>query len=206
MTNTISDVIVIIRGIIKDLQKNDGRISFEYIGDSTFNIPHSFINSTSLKVYQNGTEISETDFIYNSDTNQVTIDFQNSGDVLTNGDIIIITYSYYQKYSDEELEGYIKSSLAYFTQFNYKKIFEVENDEIVANNDLKPTIQEVYFISLVASILIDPQNIEINTPEFKLTSNRSKSDQDQIKDAFEFFSRNLGEISFEKIDVNFRNK
>lgn len=59
-------------------------------------------------------------------------------------------------------------------------------------------MSELYFICLISAILIDPQNIEINTPEFKLTANRSDSDQKQIEKAFTQFKRMLGNVNFEK--------
>lgn len=202
ITNSVADIIPIIRGLIKDMQKTDGRDVFEYLGRDTFNIKRSFPNSTSFRVYINDVELDEDDFSYNADTNDILIDIQSSGVTLVLNDIVLITYSYYKKYSDTEIEGYIKASLTYFVEHKYFKIFEVDDDSyVISVNNTDPDIDELYFISIITAILIDPQNIDIDIDgNFKITKNRDKSDQDQIKEAFRQFKRFVGTISFEKLD------
>lgn len=72
-----------------------------------------------------------------------------------------------------------------------------EEETVVAVNDLDPDEKELYFIAIIASILIDPQNIKMSSPEFNLSSNRQDSDQDQITKAFAQFKRMVGNISFD---------
>lgn len=200
ITNTVQSVTTLVRGLIKDQQKTDGKNIFEYESDNKFTLSKSFVDADSIRVIVNGTEIDEDDWSFDTDTNRVVIEFQSSGDELTEDDIIIILFSYYQKYSDNEIRGYINSSLSYFVQHKYKKSFEIdEDDNILATDDLQPTIDELYFIAIIASIVIDPQNVEINTPEFKLTANRSESDQDQINKAFLQYKRLVGRVYFEEI-------
>lgn len=202
ITNSVSDIIPIVRGLIKDLQKTDGRDVFEYIGQDTFNIRRSFPNSTSFRVYLNNEELDEDDFSYDSDKNDITLDIQSSGITLTLNDIITITYNYYKKYSDTEIQSYIKSALTYFVEHKYFKIFEVDDDDdIISINNIDPDVDELYFICIITAILIDPQNIDIDIDgNFKITKNRDKSDQDQIKEAFRQFKRFVGIVSFEKLD------
>lgn len=199
--NSLTSLIPIIRGHIKDQAQKDGRISFEYLGDPRFTLPNSFVNASSIIVFVNNIQLTTSDWTFDSDTNQVTIDYADSDSELSNTDIILITYEYYKSFSDAELTQYVESSLSYFAQHRYKKIFELNEDEqIVCINDVDPTIPELYFITIIASILIDPQNIEIDTPEFKLTSNREDSDQEQIAKAFNKFQRFIGKVSFNKIE------
>lgn len=201
LENTITSLIPIIRALIHDQQKTDGRNVFEYDSDNKFTLSKSFIDEDSLQVFQNGEELTSSDFIYNSDTNQVEIDIVGSGTGLTADDVIMILFSYYQKYSDTEIQGYINSALSYFVQHRYFKVFEInEDDEIISLNDLEPTTNELYFICIIAAILIDPQNVNIDLPEFKLSANRSDSDEQQIARAFMKFQRFNGEISFNIIE------
>ena len=107
---------------------------------------------------------------------------------LTIEDVVLIKYSYYKKYSDSEISGYLESSLAYFPQYKYKKTFIINSDnKIVAYNGIDPTIEELYFISTIASILIDPQNIRVSIPDLNISAKRDTSDQDQIKTSFANF-------------------
>jgi hypothetical protein len=197
LTNSVSNIIPVIRYFVKDQLTSDGDELFEYVGDSEFPLSESFAVATSIQVYKNGTLVDTQDWSYNADTNIVTVSFITSGQSFVDDDLIRITYNYYKKYSDTEIQGYLESSLAYFPQYKYKKVFYINSqDEVVAENDLDPTLSELYFICIIASILIDPQNIIVNTPEFKLTANRSASDQEQISEAFCQFQRFTGTVSF----------
>lgn len=198
LTNTVASLTSIVRGLIHDKLRIDGRDSFAYTGDPDFKITEDFIDSTTIKVFLNGTQLNEADWSYDSDTNEVTVTPVTSGISLNTNDIILITYSYYKKYSDNEIKSYIESSLSYFVQYKYKKIFELSasTNKIITVNGVNPTKDELYIIALVASVLIDPQNIEINIPDLRLSANRDKSDQDQIKDIFVNFKKFVGKIDF----------
>jgi len=198
LTNAVADLIPVIRGLIKDQQRTDGRDTYEYLGDNRFTLSESFISASSIIVYKNGAVVDDDNYEYDVASNQVIIDFLISGEDLEENDIVLITYSFYKKYSDVEILGYISSSLSYFSQNRYSKIFEINgDDEIIAENNLNPTLNELYFIALISSILIDPQNIEVRIPEFTLTANRTISDQEQISNAFRQFMRFHGEFDFE---------
>jgi hypothetical protein len=196
ISNTISDLIPVIRSLVKDQARNDGRDAFEYDNSAYFTLSESFPDATSIQVFINGTLLSSAFWTYSSTTNRVNITTS-----LTVNDIILITYSYYKKYSDEEITNYVASALTYFAQYRYHKVFEIEDDDkIVAQNNVNPSTDELYFIALIASILIDPQNIEVDTQDFKLTANRNVSDQEQINLAFVQFTRMVGVVSFERDD------
>jgi len=191
LTNTVASVTTIIRGLIQDKLRTDGRNVFTYTSDNRFRLTKDFVSSSTIIVTVNGTPT--TNFTYDSDTGYLTI-----ADSLSANDIVIITYSYYSEYSDAEIAGYLESSLAYFPQYQYKKTFEINtSDEIIAINDYEPTTNELYFIAIVASILINPQNIKISIPDLTIEAKRDKSDIEQIKDAFLQFQSYLGNISAE---------
>ena len=201
LINTVASVTTIIRGLIDDKNRIDGRDSFPpFSGDNIFTLSEDFPDTTTITVFKNGTEIASQDFSYDSDNNQVTIIFITSGESLNTDDNILIKYNYFKKYSDTEIQGFLESSLAYFPQYQYKKTFEInDNNEIVAINCVAPTTEELYFIATIASILIDPQNIRINIPDLSLSAKRDKSDQEQIKETFRNFKNFVGTVDFELI-------
>ncbi len=191
--NTTASVITIIRGLIEDLIRTAGRDSEIYDTSSVFFITEDFVSSATITVYVNGVETSN--FTYDSDNNAVTI-----ADSIADNATVLIKYSYYKKYSDTELEGYLESSLAYFPLYQYKKTFEINaDDEIVAINDFIPSSNELYFIAIIASILVDPQNVKVSIPDLALSAKRDKSDQEQIRESFRNFHNFLGTIDFEEI-------
>ena len=191
--NTVQSVTNIIRGLIDDKLRIDGRDSYIYQGDSVFTLTEDFVSSSTITVFKNGTQLSSGDFSYDSDNNQVTISAS-----LSNNDTILIKYHYYKKYSETEIKGYLESSLAYFPQYQYKKTFVINSsDEIAAVNNYDPSTEELYFIATIASIVIDPQNIKISIPDLGITPKRDSSDQDQIKVSFRNFKNFIGTVDFE---------
>jgi len=202
MTNAVNDIIDLIRSLVKDRAKSNGQNVFEYVGSNAFTLSELRPDADSIKAYVNGevlltTSGSLAEVDYDPDTNQVSVIYNNSGDVLTLNDIVTITYNYYKKYSDEEIRKYLISSLAYFAQHNYSKtlIYNEDNDTIdVISGEDELTVKVSYFVALIAAISIDPQNIAINTPDFKLTANRTISDQEQIAKAFAQFKRFVGSV------------
>lgn len=202
VSNTVSSLTTIIRGLVKDRIQIDGNDVFEYSTDNKFSLSEPFIDESTIIVYQNGTAISSSNYTYNADTNQITIT-----SALTAGDVIRITFNYYGKYSDTEIRGFLESSLSYFVQHRYKKVFEIADDvqsggsNILTIDGTDPTASELYFISLIASILIDPQNITVDVDgSFKLEANRDSSDQEQISKAFAQFKRFVGKVDFELLE------
>ena len=192
ITNSITSLTTIIRGLIQDPLRTDGRQAFTYGTDNTFKISKDFISSSTIVVKING--VATEGYTYDSDTGYVTVSAS-----LSENDIVLITYSYYKEYSDNEISGYIASSLSYFPQYNYEKIFDISNNKIITINGVNPTLKEIYFIAIIASILINPQNIHIKIPDLDISAKRDKSDQEQIEDAFLKFQNFSGIISSEDI-------
>jgi len=201
MSNT-TDIITIIRGLIKDLLRADGKKAYIYKTDNTFLLPESFVESSSINVYQNGTLLDTADWSYNSTTNKVTINIVSSGNSLDIDDSIEIKFSYYAKYSDTELISYIESTLVFFAQRRYKKLFIMGcNDKIVTYNGINPTKEEEYIIALITAINIEPQNINIKTKGFSVSAVEADSKTEQIAKVFRDWLRTQGTISF-SVDID----
>ena len=194
----ITTITTLVRGLIKDqIRKNNGD-EFEVEADDKFTLQEDFPVESSINVYKNDELMNTTDWSYSSDTNQVIIDPVTSGVVLDPGDTIVISYNYYEKYSDSEIIDFIKSSLIWFAVYRYKKLFEVASDDedVIAINAVNPTTEEQYLIAMITAIEIDPNNVDIRTPDFQLTGSENKSKKDQIGDVFSKWLRFVGTIDF----------
>ena len=196
MSNT-TNIITSVRGLIKDTLNPDGRKVYVYSTDDKFLLPESFVSSTTIQVYLNGSLMDTQDWSYSSTTNKVTINPITTGVTLTNGDIIEIKFSYYANYSDSELISYIESTLLYFTQKRYKKLFYMDSSDVIKTyNGINPTKEEEYIIALISAINIDPQNIQIRTKECTISAVESASKSEQIDKVFSNWLRNTGVIEF----------
>jgi len=193
-----STIIRQIRSLIKDVLLTNGYSTFEYDSSSKFRLEDDFVDSSTIIVYQNTTTMSEDDWSYNSTTNEVIISPVTSGVSLVSGDTIDINYSYYNKYSDNEIRGYIESALLKIAEHDYKKIFQwnTSSEAVQSINDFDPTKKEEYMIALITAVLIDPKNVSIRTKEFSITAAENKSISDQIADIIFRFNNFLGEIEF----------
>ncbi|MFO7970097.1 MAG: hypothetical protein R6U15_08330 [Candidatus Izemoplasmatales bacterium] len=195
--NTITFIRRIVRSLLRDRLQTDGRMSYIYQGIAIFTLPDDFPDSSTITVYKNGTPLSSSDWTYNSTNNTVTISAS-----LTTNDNILITYHYYDKYSDDELLDYIEASLPIFAKFGYDRLFTLNSarTEVVTYNGVNPTLAECYQICVVSAINIDPRNIDIKTKEFSLTAEEKKSKSDLFAEAFQKFTGSfLGEFEWLEI-------
>lgn len=157
-------------------------------------------------VYVNSVALSPLYWDYNAITNQIIITMP-SGYPLQTNDTITFRYSFYNKYSDTEITGYIQSALCYFVQYRYKKLFLMDDDndvvsvdqdntDFTATNDAGITLAEIQFIALITSISIDPQNVRVKTPDIETTPPMHESKQDQIKFAFLSYQKFTGSVEY----------
>jgi hypothetical protein len=201
MWNDISTINRLVRSLLKDRLRVDGRDSYIFLGSGSFTLTEDYPSSSTIKVYKNGTLLS-TGYSYNASTNIVTVTA-----ILATNDIILITYSFYDKYSDAEITDYIESSLTYFSQHGYRKTFKLNDarTEILTIDGVNLTARESYEVAIITSIIIDPQNIEIRTKDFTVTSMEKESKSDLIGKAMTQFTNFYGEFSFDedlREDVN----
>lgn len=195
--NSVTFLRRIIRSLLRDQLQTDGRKSYTYQGIAVFTLPDDFPDSSTITVYKNGVALSASDWSYSSTNNTVTITAS-----LTTNDTILITYHYYDKYSDTEIVNWIESSLAIFAEHNYDKLFTLNTDRnaVVTYNGINPSLAECYQICIVCAILIDPKNIDIRTKEFSISAEENKSKSELIDEAFQKFTGSfLGEITFDEI-------
>jgi len=191
---SLSTIKRLVRAILKDRLNSLGRDSYIFLGNASFTLTEDYPDSTSIKVYKNGSPLL-TGWSYNSSTNILTISA-----ILATNDIILITYSYFDKYSESELTDYIESSFCYFNQFGYRKTFKLNDDrtEVLTIDGVNPTAREAYEIAVISAIVIDPNNVEIRTKDFTVTAMEKESKSELIARALNQFTTWYGEFTWEE--------
>ena len=190
----ISTIERFVRALIKDRLRIDGRDSFIFQGDAHFTLTEDYPSSSTIKVFKNGTLLT-SGYSYNSSTNIVTVTA-----ILSTSDIILITYSFYDKYSSAEILDYIESSFVYFSQFGYRKTFKLDDARttVLTIDGINPVVRECYEIAIITAICIDPENIEIRTKDFTVTATNKESKNELIQKALMQFTTWYGELTWEE--------
>ena len=107
-----------------------------------------------------------------------------------------------------KLTDYLESSLAYFSQYGYRKTFKLNDarTEVLTIDGTNPTPREGYQLAIIASITVDPENISIQTKDFRVSAaNEKHSKIELISNAMQQFTNWYGSLDFEedyREDVN----
>jgi len=171
MTSTIEKL----RNLIQDNLKTNGRDVFTYettASSKIFTLTESNVSSATIVVYKNGTVWANTNYSYSTTTGKLTV----TG-TLAAGDSLEILYSYYAKYSDTEMQGFIKAAISYISVERYKT-FSVSSDNVIFPS---PSETEQNLIAIVGHILVKGDVISYRTPELTITFERGDSKEKKIK-------------------------
>jgi hypothetical protein len=179
-----------IRNIVLDNYKSHTD-TFEYIVSKIFTLSFSNVDSSSISATKNGVAYSSANYSYNSVTGTITITAS-----LTSGDILIFIYNSFQKYSNEELNSYIKNAI-YHISINKYKTFTDKTDNIIFPT---PTEDEENLIAIIASIIINGDVGSYRTNEVSITFNTKDSKETRIKKTIRNFKKTSG--TFFYIDKN----
>ena len=187
-----------VRDLIGDLLKVCKPDVFTYTGIATFPLTEPNLDATTIVVYKNGILYSSSHYTYNTTTGRLAV----TGLVV--GEVIEIYYSAYKKYSNAELDGYVKSAL-YKISMNQFKDFIVGsgNDIVVDITDAEPNVREYNLIAGVASILMDGKKKSYKTNEITIVYNETDSIDKRISKLVEAY-RGL-EISTDYHNLDYRN-
>lgn len=182
MATLISELRTKTRALIADFSKK-GVETFVYSsGDSEFTLQESYPDDIT-SVTKNGVALGSGAYSYDTDTNILTIT-----DALSAGDIIICSYTYY-KYSNSEIDEYIRGSLVWISVYSTcSSDFEFEDDDVYPT----PTSKEEDLISLVASILIKPNWSEYRLPNLTVKYPKTMDKDLKLKRLIERFYLGLG--------------
>jgi hypothetical protein len=192
--NSVSTILRLVRSLLKDRLNSTGRDSYIFLGSASFTLTEDYPSSSTIKVYKNGSPLL-SGWSYNVSTNILTI-----SSLLATNDIILICYSYYDKYSDSELTDYLECALARFAQFGYKKLFKLNDarTDVLTIDGINPDAKESYQIAIITSIETDSQNIEIRTKDFTVTAMEKESKSELISRALNQFTIWYGDFSWDE--------
>ncbi|GEM_PF-2203066 len=169
----IDDLLEIIRILIDDTLVT-GQTHHVADFSNSFKLQNSIIRESSIKVYKNNV-LLDGDYYYNTSANSVILN------TVSKNDDVLITYQHYETYSDTELIQYIKLALMELSARKYNKLFYLDNNNALkSSNDFNPDQSEKNLIATITSVLINPKNHKITTPEYTLSSIEKKSTKQQI--------------------------
>jgi len=182
MATLISELRTKTRALVTDFSKT-GVETFVYSsGDSAFTLQESY-PETITSVTKNGVALGSGEYSFDTDTNELTIT-----DALSAGDIIICSYTYY-KYSNNEIDEYIRGALAWISVYSScDSDFELEDEDIFPT----PASKEEDLIAIISSILIKPNYSEYRLPNLTVKYPRTTSKDEKIKRLIERFYLGLG--------------
>lgn len=170
-----------IRALVDDGITSDFE-TFTYTNSNIWTLAESNI-STIEKVLKNGVELGSGEYSYDTTTNKITISSS-----LSDGDIIEVDYTYY-KYSNNELDEYIRASLVWLSVFDESsKDFELETDDIYPT----PDNRTLDLICLVASILIKPDWNQYRMPNVTVVYTNKMSKEQKIERLINRFTLSIG--------------
>ena len=185
MLSTIATLRQKIRALVNDIIKSDPE-TFTYTNSAIFILAEENIQSIT-KVTKNAVELGTGEYSFDSSANEIEIT-PDTGNELSNGDIIIVYYTYY-KYSTTELDEWIRASLIWLSVYS-----STENDFELESNDIIPTPEnrELDLIVLIASILIKPDWTQYSLPNLRVIYNNRLSKEKKIENLISKFNVGLG--------------
>ena len=184
MASLISELRDKVRALIEDFLKTSSGESFTYTtGDQVFTLQEENVQNIT-SVTKNGVALGSGEYSFDSSSNELTV----SASLSTN-DIVIVKYTYY-KYSDTEIDGYIKSAIAWISISSHCKTdYEIDSD-----GDIYPTPnnKEEDLIAIIASIIIKPNYNEYRLPNLTVRYPRTMDKETKIQRLIEKFYIGLG--------------
>jgi hypothetical protein len=185
------------RALVEDFSKSKFE-TFTYRTSNIFTIAQT--NIVITKVLKNGEELESAQYSFDEITNKITITTE-SGDELISGDIIEVDYTYY-KYSDTELNEYIRAALVWLNVYSYNDD-NYDFSTVSAGQDISPTPDDRTsdLIALICSILIRPDYTQYKLPNLTVIYNAKMPKEDRIEKLIGKFSMGLGVVEIIQFDI-----
>jgi hypothetical protein len=193
----MTTVIEKLRNLIGDLLITTGRDTFTYesiTSSKIFTLTESNVSVSSIVVLKNGVVWAGTNYSYSSTTGKITV----TG-TLVAGDSLEVDYSYYQKYSDTELQGFIRAAISYLVVEKYG-CFAIKPPDIIFPT---PNESEENLIAVIASILIKGDVVSYRTPEITINFEKSDSKEKKIHKFVRQFKKTYGVLEYIKYDEKY---
>jgi len=187
-----------IRALVEDMAKS-GFETFLYTTSNIFTIAQE--NIAIAKVLKDGIELTEEEYTFDSVTNKITIT-PESGNALVSGDIVEVDFTYY-KYSNIELNGYVRASLVWISVFAYDDR-DYELDEQSGGEDVidpTPDNRTTDLIALIASIIIKPDYTTYRLPNVTVMYSGKMPKEERIEKLIGKYQMSLGVNDIIQFDI-----
>ena len=182
MASLITELRLKTRALAEDLNKKQTETFAYTSGDKIFVLQEENANSIT-SITKNGVALESGTYSFDTDTNELTISA-----TLASGDVIVVKYVYY-KYSDSEIDEYIRASLTWISIYSHCDTdFEFELEDIFPT----PSSTEEDLISIISSILIRPNYSEYKLPNLTVKYPRTMDKETKIQRIIEKFYIGLG--------------
>lgn len=183
-----------IRALIEDNTKSDFQI-FKYTNSNIFTLAEANVVSVT-KILVDGNELgSGESYSFDSSTNKITF----TGVTFTTSSVISVDFTY-NKYSDTELNEYIRASLVWLSVYEYTtKDWELESSGIYPT----PNNKDLDLIAIISSILIKPDCVSYKLDKVSVKYPSKLSKEERIKDIISFFNNGIGAVGFVKINDSY---
>lgn len=181
-----------IRALVNDFASKSTE-AFTFVSGYNFTIAQSNITITSVTL--DGVTLTEaTDYDYVEATGVLTL----TASALS-GDILQVNYNYY-KYSNSELDEYIRAALVWISIFSYETFdYELESgDAIVPTPDNRTTD----LIAIIGSILINPDYAQYKLPTINVIYNGRLPREQKIEKLLSKYNFGLGVADVIEYDID----
>jgi len=189
-----------VRDLCGDLLITTGRQSFDFDAVNSskiFTLQDSTVVTASVAVAKNGVVWSDDNYTYDPNTIQITVD-EESGEELEVGDNLLVTYSYYKKYCDNEIKAYIRSALYYISNEHYKT-FAAKNNGLIFPT---PTEIEENLIATIAVILMGENIKSYKTQDVQVVFLDSDPIEVRIMKFVRKFKKSYGVLEYTDLNAN----
>jgi hypothetical protein len=183
-----------IRALVVDNEKS-GFQTFVYTTTTIFTIAQTNITIFNVLLDGNITD----DYTFDEDTNKITI----TASGIDTSSVIEVDYTY-NKYSDTELDGYIRSALVFISVYSRSDEFNYELEgESAGDMEIVPTMDSHIgdLVSLVASILIKPGYSQYNLPNLKVVYPEKMTKEERIAKLITRFNEGIGLNAVIQFDI-----
>lgn len=177
-TTSLTDITAQVRYLINDLPKS-GIDIFTYGSSAVFTLTEcNPIAITDVSVNDTTSGVS---YSYNTSTHKVTLTSS-----LLSGDTVEVDYTFYQNYSDSEIQNYIYAATYHLSNNNYKK-FYIESANYIYPD---PHDREVHLIAAITALLINPDNKTVRLPDMTISVPKDLPTHDKISRMISIFKKN----------------
>jgi hypothetical protein len=186
----MDNLVTKLRNLLQDNFKHRN-YSRTFYSSKIFILEDANIDEDSL-VIEKGGEIWEDDnYDYYLLTGKLII-HEITGYELEEGETLVFSYDCYEKYSNTELETFIKNAIYWLSVLNYKT-FALGTGDVL---DPEPTEVQENIIAIVGWVLCKGDIVSYRTPEFTVTFGNRLSLEDKIKKLIDDSDKCFGSLTY----------